>query len=96
MGKEADMQQNYPENVIITVRLKGTNLEEDVRLSTDAAFENWRPELTWVLNEYRQTKLDPQTLAVSYCGRELQSNDTLASLGAWDGSVLWLEERWKV
>lgn len=87
------MQQNYPENVIVTVRLKGLNLEEDVRLSTDSVFENWLPELIWVLNQYRRTSLNPRTLTVSYNGRKLQSNDTLASLGAWDGSVLWLEER---
>ena len=87
------MEQNYPENVIVTVRLKWRNLEADVRLPTDSAFENWLPELTWVLNQYRKTYLDPRTLTVSYNGRKLQSNDTLASLGAWDGSVLWLEER---
>ena len=87
------MQQNYPENVIVTVRLKRPNLEEDIRLPADSLFENWLPELTGVLNEYRRTHLNPRTLIVSYKGRELQSNDTLASLGAWDGSVLWLEER---
>jgi len=87
------MQQNYPENVIVTVRLKSRDLEADVRLPADSVFENWLPELTWVLNEFRRTYLDSRSLAVSYNGRELQSNDTLASLGAWDGSVLWLEER---
>lgn len=87
------MQQNYPENVIVTIRLKGQNLEADVRLPTESVFENWLPELTWVLNEYRKTHLDPRKLIVSYNGRTLHPNDTLASLGAWDGSVLWLEER---
>ena len=87
------MHLNYPENVIVTVRLSGTNLEEDIRLPADGVFDNWLPELAWVLNEYRGTHLDPSTLAVSFHGRRLQSNDTLASLGAWDGSVLWLEER---
>lgn len=86
------MQQNYPENVIVTVRLRRLNLEEDIRLPADSVFENWLPELTWVLNQYRRTYLDPHTLTVSYNGRNLQPNDTLASLGAWDGSVLWLEE----
>lgn len=87
------MKQNYPENVIVTVRSRSFDLEEDVRLPADSVFENWLPELTWVLNQYRRTYLDPYALAVSYNGRKLQSNDTLASLGAWDGSVLWLEER---
>lgn len=87
------MQQNYPENVIVTVHLKRLNLEADVRLPADSVFENWLPELTWVLNQHRGTYLDPRALTVSYNGRELQSNDTLASLGIWDGSVLWLEER---
>ena len=75
------MKQNYPENVIVTIRSRSFNLEEDVRLPADSVFE------------YRRTYLDPYALAVSYNGRKLQSNDTLASLGAWDGSVLWLEER---
>lgn len=87
------MQQNYPENVIVTVRLKRLNLEADVRLPADSVFENWLPELTGVLNQYRNTYLDPQALTVSYNGRELRSNDSLASLGAWDGSILLLEER---
>lgn len=87
------MKQNYPENVIVTVRSRSFNLEEDVRLPADSLFENWLPELTWVLNQYRRTYLNPQTLIVSYNGRKLQANDTLASLGAWDGSVLWLEKR---
>ena len=87
------MQQNYPENVIVTVRLKRLNLEADVRLSADRTFENWLPELVGVLNEYRGLFLDPRTLVVWYNGRTLRSGDTLASLGAWDGSVLWLEER---
>lgn len=87
------MQQNYPENVIVTVRLKRLNLEADVRLSTESVFENWLPELVEVLNQYRKTDLDPHTLAVSYSGQKLQASDTLASLGIWDGSVLWLEER---
>ena len=87
------MQQNYPENVIVTVRMKSLNLEADVRLPADSVFENWLPELTWVLNQYRRTYFDPQTLAVFHNGRELQSDDSLASLGIWDGSVLWLEER---
>lgn len=51
------MQQNYPENVIVTVRLKRRNLEVDVRLPTDSAFENWLPELTWVLNQYRRSRI---------------------------------------
>jgi len=87
------MEQNYPENVIVTVRMKIQNLEADVRLPADSVFENWLPELTSVLNKHRRTYLDPHTLTVSYNGRKLQSNDTLASLGAWDGSVLWLEVR---
>lgn len=87
------MEKNYPENVIVTVRSRSLNLEEDMRLPADSVFENWLPELAWVLNQYRRTYLDPHTLTVSYKGRKLQSNDTLASLGAWDGSVLWLEER---
>ena len=87
------MQQEYPENVIVTVCSKRLNLEADIRLATDSTFENWLPELIWVLNEYCKTNLDPRTLTVSYNGRELRSNDTLASLCVWDGSVLWLEER---
>ena len=87
------MQPNYPENVIVTVRSRSLNLEEDVRLPADGLFENWLPELAWVLNRYRRTYLDPHALAVSYNGRRLKPNDTLASLGIWDGSVLWLEER---
>ena len=87
------MQQNYPENVIVTVRLKRLDLEADIRLATDSIFENWLPELTWVLNQYRRTNLDPCRLTVYFNGREVKSNDTLASLGAGDGSVLWLEER---
>lgn len=86
------MQQNYPENVIVTIRSRSFNLEEDVRLPADSMFENWLPELTWVLNQYRRTSLAPHLLTVSYNGRKLQANDTLASLGAWDGSVLLLEE----
>lgn len=84
------MQQKYPENVIVTVRLR--NMEADVRLPTDSAFKNWFPELIKVLNQYRGVGLD-STCIVSYNERKLQSNDTLASLGAWDGSVLWLEKR---
>lgn len=87
------MQQDYPENVIVTVRSRSLNLEEDVRLPADSVFENWLPELTWALNQYRRTYLEPHALTVSYNGRKLQSSDTLAALGAWDGSVLWLEER---
>ena len=87
------MQPNYPENVIVTVCLKKRNLEADIRLSTDGTFANWLPELTWVLNKYRGMQLEPGKLTVSYEGKILQSNDTLASLGVWDGSVLWLEER---
>ena len=87
------MQQNYPENVIVTVRMKSLDLEADVRLPADSVFENWLPELIWVLNQYRSTYLDPRTLTVSNNGRKLQSNDSLASLGIWDGSVLLLEER---
>lgn len=87
------MQQNYPENIIVTVRLKRLDLEADVRLPADSVFESWLPELTGVLNQYRGTHLDPRTLTVSYNGRRLRANDTLAFLGAWDGSVLWLEER---
>ena len=87
------MQQNYPENVIVTVRMKSLDLEADVRLPADSVFENWLPELTWVLNQYRGTYLAPRTLVVSYNGRELETNDSLASLGIWDGSVLMLEER---
>ena len=45
------MQKNYPENVIVTVRMKALNLEADVRLPVDSVFENWLPELTWVLNQ---------------------------------------------
>ena len=86
------MQQNYPENVIVTIRSRSLNLEEDVRLPADSVFENWLPELIWILNQYRKTNFDPRTLTVSYNGRKLQANDTLASLGAWDGSVLLLEE----
>jgi len=93
LGKEVDMQQNYPENVIVTVRMKSLDLEADVRLPADSVFENWLPELTWVLNQYRSTYLDPRTLTVSHSGRKLQSNDSLASLGIWDGSVLLLEKR---
>lgn len=87
------MQQNYPENVIVTVRLKRLNLEADVRLSTDSVFANWLPELAGLLNQYHSTYLNPRTLTVSYNGKILCANDTLASLGAWDGSILWLEER---
>lgn len=87
------MQQNYPENVIVTVRLKRLNLEADVRLSTDSVFENWLPELIRLLKEHRNTYLNPRTLTVSYNGKILHANDTLASLGAWEGSILWLEER---
>ena len=90
------MQQNYPENIIVTVRMRIPNLEADVRLPADGAFENWLPELIWILNQYRKTNFDPRTLTVSYNGRKLQANDTLASLGAWDGSVLWLEEGWTI
>lgn len=87
------MEQNYPENVIITVRLTRENLEADIRLPAAGMVKNWLPELTWVLNKYRNTYLEPRTLTISYNGRELRPNDTLASLGAWDGSVLMLEER---
>ncbi len=87
------MKQEYPENVIVTVRLKGQNVEADIRLPTDSLFSHWLPELVAVLNQYCRTNLAARTLTVSYNGRELRSNDTLASLGAWDGSVLWLEER---
>lgn len=87
------MQQNYPENVIVTVRMNRYNLEEDIRLPADRPVENWLPELTEVLNQYRNTYLSPRTLTVCFNERELRSSDTLASLGAWDGSVLWLEER---
>lgn len=87
------MQQNYLENVIVTVRMKSLNLEADVRLPTDSVFENWLPELTWILNQYRGTYLDPRTLVVSHNERVLEPNDSLASLGIWDGSVLLLEER---
>lgn len=87
------MHQNYPENVIVTVRMKQLDLEADVRLSTDSAFENWLPELVGVLNQYRGTYLAPRTLTVSYNGKKLLPNDTLASLGIWDGSILWLEGR---
>lgn len=87
------MQQNYPENVIVTVRLERVNLEKDIRLSTDRVFESWLPELTWILKKYCETDIDPRRLMVSFDGRELRPKDTLASLGAWDGSVLWLEER---
>ena len=87
------MQQNYPENVIITVRSKSLKQEVDVRLPADSTVESWLPELAWVLNEYRRAHLDPCTLTVFYNGRKLRPNDTLASVGAWDGSVLWLEER---
>lgn len=87
------MEQNYPENVIVTIRSNSLKSEEDVRLPADGVFEDWLPELIWVMNQYRGIYLDPQTLTVSYNGRKLQPNDTLASLGAWDGSVLWLEER---
>ena len=86
------MEQNYPENVIVTVRLKGLDLEADIRLPADSVLENWLPELAEVLNQYRRTYLDPRTLTVSYNGRELLPDDTLASLGDLDGSVLWLEE----
>lgn len=87
------MEQDYPENVVVTVRSRSLRLEEDVRLPADSVFENWLPELVWVLNRYRGTYLEPQTLTVSYNERTLQPNDSLATLGAWDGSVLWLEKR---
>lgn len=87
------MQHDYPENVIVTVRLKGDDLEADVRLPADGAFKNWLPELTAVLNQYRRTHLFPNKLRVIYNDRELQPNDTLALLDIWDGSVLWLEVR---
>ena len=93
IGKEEAMHHDYPENVIVTVRLKSQNLEADVRLPTDSTFSSWLPELIWVLNQYRKTSLDPYTVTVSCNGRELQSDDTLAALGVWDGSVLWLKEK---
>ena len=87
------MQQNYPENIIVTVRLKLLNLEADVRLPSDSPFETWQPELIGVLNQYRGTYLNPVAVSVCYNGRELRAEDTLASLGIWDGSILCLEER---
>lgn len=87
------MQQDYPENVIVTVCQKKMSLEADVRLPADGYFENWLPELTKVLNQYYRIYLEPRKLRVIYNDVELKLNDTLASLGAWDGSVLWLEER---
>ena len=87
------MQPNYPENVIVTVRMNARDLEEDVRLAADALFEHWLPELVGVLNQWCKAELDPRKLIVRYNGKMLQPNDTLASLGAWDGSVLQLEER---
>lgn len=86
-------QQNYPENVIVTVRMERLNLEADIRLATDSAFQDWLPELTSVLNQYRNTYLNPGRLTVTFHGKRLQPYDTLASLGAWDGSILQLEER---
>jgi hypothetical protein len=89
------MQQEHPENVIVTVRLERLGLEADARLPADTPMGKWLPELTMVLNRYRGTYLDPRGLAVIHDGRALEPSDTLAGLGAWDGSVLWLEERWQ-
>ena len=87
------MEQRYPENVIVTVRIIGARLEVDVRLPADGVFENWLPEFTAVLEQNHRISLDPHKISVSYNGKILRAGDTLASLGAWDGSVLWLEER---
>lgn len=87
------MKQDYPENVIVTIRTKKPKREMDVRLPSDGMFQNWIQELISILNKYYEAQLDPCRVSVFYNGRKLQPTDTLASLGAWDGSILQLEGR---
>lgn len=82
------------DSVLVTLEIKSIGVETDLSCPANKPVRFLREEILNVLREQYGSKMNPvQSISIEFNGRELTGDQTLASVGAWDGSYIFAYER---
>lgn len=78
-----------PEKVIVELQLPDMDYQRDALLPSQMPISEIKVGLLRLLREREPKRFSKLGgISLSYCGKQLYDDATLASLGIWDGSIL--------
>lgn len=82
------------DSVLVTLVIKSVGVETDISCPANKPVKLLREEILNVLREQYLSKMSSvHSISLEFNGRELSGDQTLTSVGAWDGSYIFAYER---